>query len=57
MTQSDWDEICVYIKDHPNCWIEGSPEEGYTIGFSDGEHFHGCIHPKSFLDMIRDKEK
>jgi hypothetical protein len=53
MTQNEWEEIELLIKTKckPGVYIEGTPEEGYLIRFP-----MGVIHPKSFLDLMREED-
>lgn len=53
ITQAEMDEISAYCKTHPNCRVQLTAES-WCMFISDGKNYMGWMHPRTFLDMIRE---
>ena len=55
ITQAEADEISAYCETHPNCRIQILGDDHlWCIYISDAKDFRCWMHPRSFLDVIRE---
>ena len=54
ITQAEADEISAFCETHPTCRIQMWEDNSWCISISDGQNYRGWMHPRSFLDMIRE---
>jgi len=56
ITQAEVDEISAYCETHPNCRVQMHEDGSWCIALSWSQKYRGWMHPRSFLDLIREEE-
>jgi hypothetical protein len=54
ITQIVMDEITEYCETHPGCRVQMHEDGSWCIALSWDQKYRGWLHPRSFLDLIRD---
>ena len=51
LTQAEWKEIEGYLLERPQC----TTDEGGAIWIKQSNHGLSCVHPRTFLDIMREE--